>query len=60
LVDVSPRRMKATDDKVQLVAEEAVMRIAGEMDCQGNERRRKGQAPEAGRMHSLRNIVPIA
>ena len=44
LVDVSPRRMKATDDKVQFVAEEAVMRIAGEMDCQGNERRRKGQA----------------
>ena len=52
LVDVSPRRMKATDDKVQLVAEEAVMRIAGEMDRQGNERRRNGQAL---RFHVARN-----
>jgi hypothetical protein len=39
--------MKAADDKVQLVAEETVMRITGEMDCQGNERRCKGQTPEA-------------
>ncbi len=54
LVDVSPRWVKATDDKVQFVAEEAVMRIAGEMDCQGNERRRKRQTPETWRMHSFR------
>jgi hypothetical protein len=55
--------VKAADDKVQLIAEETVMRIAEEMDCQRNERRRKGQTPEARRMlnptfHLLpRNVI---
>ena len=38
LVDVAPSRMKAADDKVQLVAEETVMRIGDEMQHEGCER----------------------
>jgi hypothetical protein len=51
--------VKAADNKVQLVAEEAVMRIAGKMDCQRNQRRRQWQTPEAERMHSFRNLAAV-
>jgi hypothetical protein len=51
--------VKAADNKVQLVAEEAVMRIAGEMDCQRDERRRQRQTPKAERMHGFRNIAAV-
>ena len=38
LIDVSPRRVKTADDEIQLVTEEAVARIRGEMQNERNER----------------------
>jgi DNA-3-methyladenine glycosylase I len=41
LVDVSPRRPKAADDKIELVAEKAIVGISEQMDDQGRQRRRR-------------------
>ena len=52
LVDVTPRRPKATDHEVELVAKETVMRVGDEVNDEGNERGRSGDVPARRRSWS--------